>query len=496
MKRILGFVLVVFFVCSCSLSRILYKNNFRHDSKMKVGYYTPQMFGAKADGRTDDTDAIQKATNTISKNGGGVLFFPEGTYLIETFNVAAKDFGYGAIDMHSNVHYLGDGKAIIKVADNVNRNNFSWQGVFIGRYGENTTNVTFENLIFDLNGSNNIYPYYKDFKNNSCCSAIRTGYPVNIKILGCTIIECPGLNCLALGYAKGAVIKDNKFLNSADAINGNKVHDHSCILVAGNDVVVENNHLINDNLSMVGTAIEINSVGAVVRNNYAKNFRVGCLVSPVGITSVKDVVISDNTFEDNFMALQIWSGEEGTETKNVSFIRNNIIPHTTCTNGYYAIDMRTYAKSPIVGVRIEGNEISMPAVSNEVYYGGIITGKHTTNIEVTNNEFRNLTGSAIAAIEGASNIVIRGNLFKDCSISESSDANRVVLINPGNAVSRNVTITSNKFVNSSKKSLRGIWLINDCQSCSLNKNTFEGFEPYNEIDGALLKGKAAVKIVK
>lgn len=44
-------------------------------------YVTPQMFGAKADGVTDDSDAIQSAINSLPSRGGTV-YFPAGTYII------------------------------------------------------------------------------------------------------------------------------------------------------------------------------------------------------------------------------------------------------------------------------------------------------------------------------------------------------------------------------------------------------------------------------
>ena len=43
---------------------------------------TPQQFSAKADGATDDTDAIQKAINTVFARGGGIVFFPRGVYAL------------------------------------------------------------------------------------------------------------------------------------------------------------------------------------------------------------------------------------------------------------------------------------------------------------------------------------------------------------------------------------------------------------------------------
>ena len=49
-------------------------------SLKKEHYITPQMYGAKADGVTDDSIAIQNAIKNLPKDGG-VLYFPSGTYI-------------------------------------------------------------------------------------------------------------------------------------------------------------------------------------------------------------------------------------------------------------------------------------------------------------------------------------------------------------------------------------------------------------------------------
>ncbi len=55
-------------------------------------------FGAKGDGVTDDTRAIQRAIDKLYQQGGGVLLFPEGVYIVTS--VILKDNityqGYGA----------------------------------------------------------------------------------------------------------------------------------------------------------------------------------------------------------------------------------------------------------------------------------------------------------------------------------------------------------------------------------------------------------------
>lgn len=42
------------------------------------------LFGAKGDGVTDDTVAIQSAITAVSANGGGTIYFPPGTYIISS----------------------------------------------------------------------------------------------------------------------------------------------------------------------------------------------------------------------------------------------------------------------------------------------------------------------------------------------------------------------------------------------------------------------------
>lgn len=48
----------------------------------ELAYITPQMFGAKADGVTDDTLAINSAIEAAGNNG--IVFFPEGKYLVSS----------------------------------------------------------------------------------------------------------------------------------------------------------------------------------------------------------------------------------------------------------------------------------------------------------------------------------------------------------------------------------------------------------------------------
>lgn len=69
------------------------------------GFYNVYNYGAKGDGKTLDTDAVNRAIETAAGNGGGTVFFPAGTYLC--FSIRLK----------SNITLFLDNGATILAAD-------------------------------------------------------------------------------------------------------------------------------------------------------------------------------------------------------------------------------------------------------------------------------------------------------------------------------------------------------------------------------------------
>jgi hypothetical protein len=103
-------------------------------------------YGAKGDGITDDSQAIQEAVNEVKFNSGGELYFPRGEYLIDSFFEGELAGLYIDFD---NITVRGDGSNAtkIKLGNNLN-------GHVIEIVG--TTGVKVLDLRVDGNRSNNV----------------------------------------------------------------------------------------------------------------------------------------------------------------------------------------------------------------------------------------------------------------------------------------------------------------------------------------------------
>lgn len=100
-------------------------------------WVTPQDFGAKGDGVTDDTEAIQAAFNAVNTAGGGTVFFPKGVYkLIPTTT----------LKVYSNTTILGDRGESIIMADPTFQPSTVMIG--IGSSSYSVTNVHVRGIVF------------------------------------------------------------------------------------------------------------------------------------------------------------------------------------------------------------------------------------------------------------------------------------------------------------------------------------------------------------
>jgi|SRR5580700_2093209 hypothetical protein len=114
------------------------------------GIFDVRDFGATGTGLLDDSSAIQNAANAAHANGGGVVYLPAGTYLIQF-----------AILLYDNTTLYGDGYAFTTLlAGNVMNSNATTimvanQGWSTGGTAIVNTNIYIKDISFNCNGANN-----------------------------------------------------------------------------------------------------------------------------------------------------------------------------------------------------------------------------------------------------------------------------------------------------------------------------------------------------
>jgi hypothetical protein len=105
-------------------------------------------YGAKGDGVTDDTQAIQNAINYLNSIGGGTLFFPKGLYLItSTLILYAKIILEGVSKDSTVIFSVNDIELIKSNNPSVRTDNITIQNLSLQRYDTDGTKP-----ILDLTG--------------------------------------------------------------------------------------------------------------------------------------------------------------------------------------------------------------------------------------------------------------------------------------------------------------------------------------------------------
>ncbi len=146
--------------------------------------FNVQNFGAKGDGVTDDTAAIQKAIDAAAAAGGGQVYIPPGTFIVS----GGEEPSDGCLMLKSNVYMYGDGMGVsnIKVADG---SDTKITGIIRSAYGEETHDFGLSNLTLDGNRDNTtgkIDGWFNGYIPG------QEGYDSNVTLDGVEIKDCSG----------------------------------------------------------------------------------------------------------------------------------------------------------------------------------------------------------------------------------------------------------------------------------------------------------------
>ena len=121
--------------------------------------------GARGDGSTNDTPAIQRASDKVRAAGGGTVVFPSGVYLL-----------YDSVHIYPGISYVGTGASVIRAKSNYPKDtrlftteSFPWIGL-----GDSPLLVV-RGLIFD--GQSSQQGAYKNYENEHAHLLYLSGSP-------------------------------------------------------------------------------------------------------------------------------------------------------------------------------------------------------------------------------------------------------------------------------------------------------------------------------
>lgn len=196
-------------------------------------------FGATGNGITDDTKAIQKAINTVYRQGGGVIIFPPGTYVVTS--VTLKD----------DITYQGYGATIKRPV-----NQDKWTRTFDTNYKGNVNSKPLIVKGFTFDGNSQNQGQYKNYELEQAHLIFLNGDPKFAGKLQATIEDCTLKN----GVADAISVYTNvdakiKNIDVTDVFRG------GFVLTGGNSSAEVSNLTTRGKVDPAGIDIEVDGRG-------------------------------------------------------------------------------------------------------------------------------------------------------------------------------------------------------------------------------------------
>lgn len=315
-----------------------------------------KQFGAKGNGVTDDTNAIQAALNRVPNNSA--IYFPYGTYLTTAplvFKTNSK-----------NLRLYSNGKSIIKA-------NHTGDCLVLTALNENYGNHVIENLV--IQGVNNYYAGTANFTSQGSGINLTTAFYNDI------------VNCNVLGFKNGILINGSIH----NTVRGN-------CFISNNEVGI----LINGNTSNVN---QINN--ARIRLNSKR----GISIEGTSGTPYPTANIIDNCYiESNIPYPYENGGNAPTDSTGIyiSTSFNNIINNCYFEN----LDSAIYITKSSDGNKISNSFFTSSGAIYERYCTINIIGDYCSNNSIINcyaPNTENVNNAVISSANGQSN-----NQFINC----------------------------------------------------------------------------------
>ena len=390
-------------------------------TESELGYVTPQMFGAKGDGATDDTVALQSAFTHVAKNGG-YLFIPKGRYKVTS--PITIDWGKDSPTKRNFFQkIIGAGsQAFEKYYDNsviVGHNIPAYRGVIelIGSGNTWGTETRIEDLGIEcdesscdpmsfalmygdarnfklsrvkLRGHNGIYARCGSIVDENGNSATTTYEQMNIKFEQCDIYSSPN-------STKGFAFLPEGVITGHYSTMDNMIID-SCLItgvwvITSCNIMFQSCHTLVNNVA--NKVITSDNVGLL--NGYEIDYATGYYVA-----QAMNAVFQNCYFEDYRRGIHI--------TPTLGNIRNVSIMNCYINPGCNQVNSDGSRLNADYGIRISQGA----------------TNKYVRNVLVKNNVFRYVEGDTEFVKAYVSNEFANHFVFRDNCTTSTQDVPKVI----------------------------------------------------------------------
>jgi hypothetical protein len=383
-------------------------------------------FGARGDGKTDDTRSIQQAIDAAPAHQATTIYFPKGTYILAGYITTANYLENYFLKLHSNIHFKGEGaNSVIKLGNHLFSSKQTQANGHLF-YGIGINNVSFTNLQIDLNGPNNLVP--EGVIKNNCAVFINHGR--DIRFTNNTVKNAAGRNMLIiLGTGSNIVIDKNNFLNGGHNAGGPAENiyqaDFSFVYCEWDSARVTNNQIKQTNLEQalnsITGGIELHGSHSIAANNTITGCSPGIYVSS-SWHAMENTVVENNQFINCPRGISFWM----IQPMNNIRIKNNQVTLT------HFRKWKNYTS----------HGIEMPNGNTTVFDGKHANGALISNLEITGNSFvappNSPDRTAGMVLHSLNNALISNNSFSGMNFGG-------VIIQGSKWGSSGITITKNKF---------------------------------------------------
>jgi hypothetical protein len=297
--------------------------------------------GAVGDGIADDTDIILALVAEIEAAGGGILFFPVGTYLLTSKIVISADTDFwiqGTGDQTCIIKHRVAGDVAIQIGDTT---------------AQRTADIQLNGFLVDGDGTTS---------HAVLVQRVQNGFYHDFRIQNCGGDGLRLDRCYATSVSRVRV----------GTCGGHGIHATQAISNFGNDHLILLDNLLLGNTG-TGIYIEGAAPGLFIMYNDIEGNGVGLQIDTGYLVAQSEAVMVMSNYFENQVGRNVDVGNDaGSPTGNrqieISFIRNIVNPGsgTAADNG---CDFNRCKRSEIIGNHFSRSDFTIGSLSDTVVYG-------------------------------------------------------------------------------------------------------------------------------